>query len=384
MLVQPFGLASPGGGARILRSLCAAPPTRTISVAVSLSPPPDSGLVEELHIRRRPYLRRLRGTRLGPAIGQLDDPGHARVEKHLTAVAEREHVRAVHALADDQISFALAHRVARRVGARFTLSVHDAPWYKRQHLQLGNQRFFAALARAWRDADARMVISQEMGTAFVERYGHRPFNIVTDGLDRVSEAPLGAVPNEFVVYFTGSIHLAHHENFLILIEALGRLRSDRRWLPRLVLRGSDIPSRASSEFVEFRPWAPDAEVAREAESAHLLYLPLPFGNEHKEFTSLSLPTKLITYLGSGRPIVYHGPQNAAAARLLRESEGGLLVEHRDPLSLARLLDQWLASDAPAASARRALDLARSDFLADRQREVFWSALVGRSIQEVSC
>ncbi len=376
MLVQPFGLGSAGGGAKILRCMCAFAPERVISVSIGPFAPPTSPLADEYHLSTRPRLRRLRGTRLGPLIGQFSDVGHRGVFERLVSLAVRERVHALHALADDQISFAIAHRVARQIDARFVLSIHDAPWYKRLPVQWGNGTFFKALADAWADADARIVISEEMGKAFCDRYGDRDFDVVTDGLESVADRPIDRLRHELAVYFAGSIHLAHHENFRILMEAIDSIRQTGRWRPRLLLRGSDIPDGRRRDYVEAWPWAGDAAIAREAESADLLYLPLPFSERHSAFTDLSLPTKLVTYLGSGRPILYHGPLRSAAARLLREHGAAFLVNEQDPARLAQRLDAWLSGGEPAASAARALELARTRFSAERQRTTFWTAVHG--------
>ena len=250
LFVQPFGFESPGGGGRVFRSLCADAPVQVVSACVAPFPPPPTEVVEELHFATRPRLGRLRSNRPGNAlVRQLDDVGHRGVEQALESLVRRRDVGVIHALADAEVSFAIAHRVARRTGARFTLSVHDAPWYKRMRIQAGNRRYFAALTEAWRDADARTAISDELGEAFCARYGRRPFVVVTDGLESVAAEAGGRIPREFSIYFCGSIHFAHWPNFRLLFEAVDRIRRDGVWVPRVVLRGSSLPearNRASS------------------------------------------------------------------------------------------------------------------------------------------
>jgi glycosyltransferase involved in cell wall biosynthesis len=382
LLVQPFGVESPGGGGRVFRSLCAEVPVRVVSACVGPFPPRPTRIVEELHFATRPRLARLRSSRLGVLVCQFDDVGHRGLEAELESFVRQRGITAIHALADAQISFAIAHRVARRTGARFVLSLWDAPWYKRLRIQSGNRRYFAALQDAWRGADARTAISNEMGEAFCSRYGRRPFVVVTDGLDAVAAEPSGRIPREFTIYFCGSIHLAHWDNFRRLAEAVDRVRRDTGWLPRIVLRGSTFPAASESGFVEARPWdATDAEVTAEAASADILYLPLPFGDRYAAFTGLSLPTKLVTYLGSGRPILYHGPGTTAAARVLRDSDAALLLAEENPARFADALVRWIESSRPAACAARALELARSRFMRERQQRLFWDAVLGDRVAE---
>jgi hypothetical protein len=354
-----------------------------VSACVGPFAPPPTDVVDELYFATRPRLARLRSSRLGVVVRQFDDVGHLGVERELDSLVRQRGIAAIHGLADAQISFAISHRVARRTGARFALSLWDAPWYKRLRVQGGNRRYFAALEAAWRDADARTVISPEMGSAFCRRYGHRPFVVVTDGLESVATDPIEAVPRRFSIYFCGSIHIAHWENFRILAEALDRIRRAGKWLPRIVLRGSTFPGASEIDFIQASPWdATDAEVTAEVAAAHVLYLPLPFGDRYAAFTELSLPTKLVTYLGSGRPILYHGPTTTAAASVLRESGAALLLAEQDPVRLADTLVHWIESGRPAACAARALELARARFTRDRQQRLFWGAVLGDRVAQL--
>jgi glycosyltransferase involved in cell wall biosynthesis len=383
LLVQPFGVESPGGGGRVFRSLCEGVSTQVVSACVGPFSPRPTEIVEELYFATRPRLARLRASRLGVLVRQLDDVGHRGVERELEAFVRQRGIAAIHALADAHISFAIAHRVARRTGARFVLSLWDAPWYKRLRVQAGNRRYFRALGEAWRDADARTVISAEMGSAFCSRYGRKPFVVVTDGLASLAADPIQTIPSEFTIYFCGSIHLAHWDNFRILAEAVDRVRRSHAWRPRIVLRGSTFPGASESDFVDTRPWdATDAEVTAEVAAADILYLPLPFGDRYAAFTGLSLPTKLVTYLGSGRPILYHGPAETAAAGVLRDAGAALLLAEQDPVRLADALVRWVESSRPAACAARALELARARFTRERQQRLFWEAVLGDRVDEL--
>jgi glycosyltransferase involved in cell wall biosynthesis len=310
-------------------------------------------------------------------VRQLDDLGHHGIEARLEKIVHRHHVVAIHALADAHISFAAAHRVARRAGTRFVLSVHDAPWYKRLRFQAGNRNYFEALACAWRDADACTVISDEMGAVLCARYGTRKFEVVTHGVEPLPAQSGGQIDRSFTMYFCGSIHLAHRNNFHLFIEAMELVRARTRWLPTMIIRGSAWPSTASDQFVASRPWgASDDEVMIEAESADILYLPVPFGKQFAHFATLSLPTKLVTYLGSGRPILYHGPETSAPARLLRESGAAFMLHEQNPARIADAVVRWIESDHPAACAERARNLANTRFTREHQQRVFWSAVLG--------
>lgn len=48
--------------------------------------------------------------------------------------------------------------------------------------------------------------------------------------------------------------------------------------------------------------------------------------ENIKFAQLSLPTKVITYIGAGIPFLYHGPKDSTVGDLLEQYECGIIVE----------------------------------------------------------
>ena len=129
--------------------------------------------------------------------------------------------------------------------------------------------------------------------------------------------------------------------------------------------------------VDVLPFADESAIAHDMERADVLYLPLPFGERHRDFVRLSLSTKLVSYLASGLPIVYHGPPEAAAARLLAAHDAGVLVTSLDPETIARaLLD---ARERADALGRNALALARTRFDPDAVRRRFWRPLTAANL-----
>jgi hypothetical protein len=88
--------------------------------------------------------------------------------------------------------------------------------------------------------------------------------------------------------------------------------------------------------------------------------------------ALSLSTKLISYVGSGIPIVYHGPRETAAHEVLARNDAAILVTSNDPPEIARAITAGMKR-APELTAN-ALALARREFMLDTQRDRFWGAV----------
>ncbi len=340
-----------------------------LSVCTSPDQPPPADRVEERHSPSRPRLGRVEHTRLAPALSALELPYQRRLARDVQAAAVDWRAEAVHSVAHS-LDFWPAFRVSRELRLPYLLSAHDDLRYA---LRGSPVRTLALrrLGEAWRGADARFVITDQLGTEYSGRYGDRPFSIVTDGLESIPERPPEPSGPNLHVYFMGAYHAAYRDNFDALLAALAQLRAERQ--VSLTWRGGGLPFEHDSEVpMEVRGFAPEEVLREEAGAADLLYLPLPFGRAHSDFVRSSLSTKLVTYLGSGRPILYHGPRESAAAQLLIEHDAAIVVDSQRPEDLAAALDRGLPRAGSIGA--NALALARAEFSLSQVRERFLSGL----------
>jgi hypothetical protein len=282
--------------------------------------------------------------------------------------------QAVHSVAHS-VDFWPAFRVSQELGVPYLLSVHDDLRYALRGSP-ARQLALSRLGKAWRAADARFVITDRLGAEYRKRYGDRGFSVVTDGLESIAERPPEPSDSRLHVYFLGAYHATYRDNFDALLVALARLRAERPEREvSLTWRGGGLPFEHESDVpMEIRGFAPQDALQREAGGADLLYLPLPFGRAHRDFVRFSLSTKLVTYLGTGRPILYHGPKEAAAARLLIEHDAAIVVDSPRPDDLAAALDRGLPQARSIGA--NALALARREFALNDVRDRFLSGLDG--------
>jgi hypothetical protein len=127
-----------------------------------------------------------------------------------------------------------------------------------------------------------------------------------------------------------------------------------------------------AKAVTILPFASEAQVRKDMESADLLYMPLPFGEANEKFARYSLSTKMVTYAGSGVPILYHGPAASAAYDLLRKNSAAVLLTTLDPEEIAEVLS-GLTREKRARIAANALALAGREFMLIDQTRKFWDA-----------
>lgn len=368
--VQPAGLHSPFGGPRILRALLRGGPEPFVSVCTATTPPPPTDAGLEVFLPVRPHYGRLESTRFGVHLWRLAPLSAGDFARKLEALFRERGVRAVHCIPHG-LDFYHAFVVAKRLNLRYVINCHDELEYNlrgRHDLPEAEKR----LAEVWREADARLVISEAMGREYCRRFGDRSWDRVTDGLKSVPNAPKSRPKNSLRVYFAGAVHRSYHPNFHALAEALSRFAAERQdWKVSLTIRGYPPEMKATIPITTL-PWGTEREVAQDMEDADLLYLPLPFGKEDASFVRYSLSTKMVTYLGSGLPILYHGPEDAAARRLLTERGAALALSTLNAAEMAQELAKNASSQADIAA--NALPLARETFLLERQRRKFWGAM----------
>jgi len=375
--VQPYPLDGAGGGARILRSLTDEAPASFLSVVTC---PQIRGELRdnEVHVPKRPYfgafLERVSG-RLGGILDHTTPLSRSRFERNLKNLFIRRGVTAVHAIPHG-IDFWYAFRVARDLGLPYVLNVHDDLSYNLSDNPLLDQAE-EKLGEVWRDADHRFVISEPMGEEYDRRYGARPWTMLTDGITEFPDAPATTDPNRLQLYFMGSVHLAYERNFTAVINALDIVQRNRPDLNvEFVIRGG-MPLRLpdASFPITVLGWGTQEELKADMTSASMLYFPLPFEPEYESFARWSLSTKMITYLASGLPILYHGPGHAAACKLLDAHEAALLGRSDAPLEIAERIEAYAADPVRSNTiVQNALSLGRDSFQLATQQQRLWATL----------
>jgi putative NADPH-quinone reductase len=175
----------------------------------------------------------------------------------------------------------------------------------------------------------------------------------------------------------GLFHLAYAQNFRAMLDALKIVRSRQpNWEIRVTSRSGGIACQLGDDDVplkisQFTPDVSDAE--QEMLTADILYLPMPFQEFALPFNRFSMSTKMISYLGSGLPAFYHGPEDSAAGKLLMRHQAAAICTTLDPEAIAtRLVDTIEQREVLVNSA---LKLARSQFMLADQQKRFWEPIL---------
>lgn len=375
LFVQPFGLSGVGGGPRIYRALLENAPLPFDSVVTSPASPPAPRFGTQHHLPQRYSLGRIERTRFSWICQHYEFLRLSAFERRIEQYMVEHGVAAVHVLAHSTDCFAAA-RAARRLRLPLFLTVHDDMEYHYANSSL-NGRIRPQLHELWNEADCRFVISEAMGTEYCARYGAKPYTIVTDGIETLSPLYTPGAVADGPIYFGGLFHIGYEPNLKALLAACASLASGRgNGKPVELLfrcehaRSGEIPPGVKFDVL---PFAHESVVAQDIEKSSLLYLPMKFGEDDSAFSRFSLSTKMITYLASGRPMLYHGPVESAAAEILRKYDAAIMCYSLEPEEIKQCL---LAGDERRLQvAANALTLAKEQFLLETQRRRFWSPIL---------
>ena len=373
LFVQPFSVGSSGGGGgRILRSLLEHSPLPWHSVCCS--PRRPRHWPNESHIPSRPSWGKLEASRLARFPHMTASAFAGRFRRRLKSFALKSRATAVHTVPHSGLDFTHAQAVARDLGLPFFVSLHDDIVYTTAR-ELRDNACHEAMSAAWREAEARFVISEALGEEYSRRYGAKPYKVVTDGLETLPSVRR-TTQEGFRIYFMGLFHIAYEENLRALLEALLLLESKSPGLEsKVTCRCEYIRPHVwkDAKQVEVLPFAGEDQIAEDLTDADLLYLPMPFGRDHENFTRFSVSTKMVTYVGSGLPIVYHGPASSAAYSILHRDNAAIFLTTLDPREIADSLAK-LTSAARDTVVNNALALAARDFMAADQTQKFWGTI----------
>jgi hypothetical protein len=225
-------------------------------------------------------------------------------------------------------------------------------------------------ALLWKRAHRRLVISPELGNEYQRLFGQLPYELITDGvLEHEISAPAETMQEPYIIYFAGLLHIEYIPLFRVLANALDLLSKNGLSF-KLVFRGTQqLPFLKGRSFETiYLPVCLDNDVLKkDLDAASILYLPIKFVDP--DFYRYSLSTKMVGYLGAPGSILYHGPHDSAAGRLLAETRSAVscfsLQVNDMVTSILHLINEKNTISSHAK------ELARNRFRLEDIQKCFW-------------
>jgi len=215
---------------------------------------------------------------------------------------------------------------------------------------------FSATMRA---AESRAAASWGMAVRYEELYGLPATPLIPSIESSALRVPARSPePNSLRVGFAGQVYAP--DEFMALVEAMRRIKREepeRRVELHAFCQGLPFVP-AADDVVIPRGWLGQSELIEALTEMDFLYCPYWFSEDMRETTLLSFPSKLVTYLAAGRPVVFHGRTDASPARFLIEGGGGYFCFREGADAVARTLKRALVQpDLYAQTAKNGRELA---------------------------
>ncbi|WP_143543672.1 glycosyltransferase family 4 protein [Rhodopirellula sp. MGV] len=189
------------------------------------------------------------------------------------------------------------------------------------------------------------VICEEAASSY-EGQTNAAMHIVRHGLPGKSVGPRleSDHPGEFHIGFSGSLYAKDAwQSLHRALDSIDWQLAGRQVV--LVVTGSQVQFRSKSTAkCLFYGWRNQDDLQRLLGSCDCLYLPQPFSAGQVELAKLSFPTKLSSYVATGRPVFVHSPQYSSVSRFCEEHSMGVVCQSLAPESVVSQL-QSLACDS---------------------------------------
>lgn len=378
VFIQSFSLGDVGGGPKIIRSVADQAPVAVASICTGFGRSFPGWTHHETLVPIRPTLGRIDHSRFEWLGGYLEGLWIKRFERQLEKKLIGLQATDVHLLPHSWGDFAAGYRVAQRLGLRVHVSIHDDFIYTaKNHIRL--KKMEGVLQEVWQKACNRFVISHEMGAEYCRRYGERSYLIHTDGCVLHEELKYRPPSSEVRLYFMGMFNNTYIPNFQSLMTALERcqngIKQEKQLRFTVRTHGFNPDKLDGRRLVNLLPFASAEIVEQEMGFQHLLYLPLPFDPEWSNLCRFSLSTKMVSYMASGVPIVYHGPDSSAVSKYLSRNDAAFQIHSNNPDVLGQALENILSdTNRMKIIGQNAYQAAKMHFDQSTLKHRFWDAV----------
>ena len=212
----------------------------------------------------------------------------------------------------------------------------EIDYYNGLHLTRCSDRKHHRLEREVLSKADKVVTVAPDGARRLGKIGNRNVRVVYNGFDRDDDAqtPI-SLPESFTITYLGV--LSKIQNPKNLWQVLGELiKEDEKFNKDLKINiigqidnsvSQSIEEQGLSQHVTYSPYIPHDQVSAVHRSSTLLLLLLMPDSEPRAKGLLT--GKLFEYLASGRPILCIGPEDGDAARILKETQAGVIVRFED-------------------------------------------------------
>jgi glycosyltransferase involved in cell wall biosynthesis len=261
-----------------------------------------------------------------------------RMVDRICRFARENEVGAVWCVLQGQTMIRLALPTATRLRVPLLTQVWDPPgwWLRANHVdQVSGRRIQRTFANALAASSCCATVSEPMSEEYAAKYGVKCVALLPSMNASYALPPSGLLTpsSHLVIGMAGQLYAS--DAWLGLLRALDTVkwRLVGRNVRIVVLGRGFTVSRKAPCSIEYLGWYPQRETVATLAACDLLYCPYWFDPAYDEEVRLSFPSKLTTYLATGRPMLFHGPEHSAAAQFLLRHQAGFSCHTNDPAEI---------------------------------------------------
>ncbi len=244
----------------------------------------------------------------------------------------------------------LALPVARRLGVPLLTQVWDHPsWWLDAHMvdPLTSWSVVRIFDRVLRNRACIGTPSFVMEEEYRKKYGVPAINLIAS-INRESVLPPSAKPPLFsadhdtiLIGLAGQIYAKQEWNSLIAsLDSVEWTLAGKKVKIRFLGREQEVQGTPiGKDRLELLGYRSQDETIRLMAECDILYCPYFFDERRIEIARTSYPSKVTTYLASGRPIFFHGPDYSAPAIFLKQNHAAELCHALDADDVVQTLSR---------------------------------------------
>ncbi len=259
--------------------------------------------------------------------------------------------------------------------------VWDAPDYLLSKAAFGRMSQKVVLdhfAKALSKSEKIAVVSDSMKERYERDYGC-PCVIMRHGLTAASRRPAATSlhsDDELLIGFAGGLYATDAWSaFLAALDSMDWKIGERRIRLRLMGESFLVKSKCAAQF-EYLGYRDSIETADLLAECDFNYLPQPFEERLKSLAEYSFPTKLSSYVATGRPVLVHAPSYASLRPFCDRHQVGVVVDSLEPGAIAAAIGTLLSGDMYRTSSGNAARVAAEELGAEQFHAAFREFLSG--------
>lgn len=299
----------------------------------------------------------------------------------IAELAVKEKIDALWVVLQGQTMVRLARLLSAKLRIPLYIQVWDPfGWWLRENNidKLTSKRLLNTFDDVLRSSSCCATASWAMSTHYEEKYKIRTKPVIAGLPAQLARKPAeepGSSRGDYVIGMAGQFYAENEWSAFIQALHLNDWKINGRSVRVRVLgAGFKHYTHVPCNF-EYFGWRTQEETIDLLSDVDLLYLPYWFSEDFREESSLSFPSKLVTYFAAGRPVFFHGPEYASPAKYLQNHASGVMCHSQDPsVILQKLSSLFEDNNFYADLSQRGHDCFIKDFTLESMRRNFYEFL----------